>query len=321
MSGNAVPAMLLIDLEPDDNHPGRATPGDVGCGAAFDVVAALRPRLGRRAVFHWFVRADPQIAAFYGDAGDLARRWRQRLDEAESLGDVIGWHPHMLRWDENHGDWAEDFADDAWTAHALSLGAAGFSGSLGRRPTVSRLGAGWMSPHAHARLGELGVELDLSVEPGVTWAGSVHGHSKQRGYDGHVPYEARQPADARKRAASGNRRPRLAPLSTVRLRPALFHALAARRIGLAREGAIPIHAPLPPDIFRAAVRARVRDIAAGGAPNWLTIAVRCDGFVPPRSRRNIERNLTWLARHKGPRFDFVLAPDVLPALLAPSEPA
>jgi len=111
----------------------------------------------------WFVRADNQLADVYGDAAWLLREWDPFWSALRRAGHCIGWHPHIVRYDENGLVVAE--TDDRRCADILratyvSLAANGFTF------TVSRIGEAFQGNESMRTLDELGLKVDSTAIPG-----------------------------------------------------------------------------------------------------------------------------------------------------------
>jgi hypothetical protein len=167
---SALPVVVCIDVEPDAPLPDRnaRVPWD-GFDQTIDLLEAMRSRLtdaGRTAHYSWFVRADPQIGEIYGSAGWAFEHYRAHVDDVRSRGDEIGLHVHPYRWDSGTGGWLEDFADAEWVHHCVRTAFRTYRAALGSDCAVFRMGSRWLDDDTVALLDELGVTVDLSVEPG-----------------------------------------------------------------------------------------------------------------------------------------------------------
>jgi hypothetical protein len=166
-SGLAV--LLCFDCEPDARALDRASPGP---WPSFEEIvrraAPLRERLaalsGAPVGFSWFVRIDPQVAEVWGSPGWAADRYRDELDALHRLGDDVGLHTHVWRWDAGAGEWLIDFREE-WGVHCLGVGLESFEQALGRPCRAHRAGDRALNGSMLALLAERGVEVDLTVEP------------------------------------------------------------------------------------------------------------------------------------------------------------
>jgi hypothetical protein len=126
----------------------------------------LHSATGRPAHFTWSVRIDPQIAMGYGEPTYAAEKYRADFNAFADLGDGIGIHPHAWRWDEPRRLTVADHADPAYVNSCLSMAVTGFREVFGRLPGHHRYGAGYMATGTMNLLAQLGVGIDLTVEPG-----------------------------------------------------------------------------------------------------------------------------------------------------------
>lgn len=168
----AVPVFLCIDLEPPERLARLADPDRWrGVDAVADYLARLRPRLaeatGREVRFVWSVRCDPQIETAFGSADDLLRSRSDLLARLAAAGDRIGLHVHAWRWEDETGEWVDDFADSAWVEHCVVSSAEAYRGHFGTLPELHRFGDRFLSTGVVRVLSELGVRFDLTVEPGL----------------------------------------------------------------------------------------------------------------------------------------------------------
>ena len=199
LAGRLAPApvvVLCFDVEPDDRVLDR---GDPGPWPSFEEVARragpLRRRLtalsGRPASFSWFVRMDPQVREVWGCAGWGARRYRSELAELERLGDDVGLHTHVWRWDADQGEWLIDFHPD-WGLRCLSVALEAFEAELGRPTVVHRAGDRAMNGAMLGRHRGVRFVAATAVAPGTRPGGT--------GADG--PPARSSPARTRRAAAS-----------------------------------------------------------------------------------------------------------------------
>jgi hypothetical protein len=161
--------VLCFDCEPDARALDRASPGPwPSFEEAVRRAAPLRERLtrlsGAPASFSWFVRIDPQVAEVWGSPGWAAERYRDELDELHRLGDDVGLHTHVWRWDPDAGEWVIDFGDE-WGTHCLAVGLDSFEEAFGRPCRAHRAGDRALNGSMLALLADRGVEVDLTVEP------------------------------------------------------------------------------------------------------------------------------------------------------------
>lgn len=166
-----IPVLFSIDVEPD---PRASVSGPDEPWGGFERmvewVHGIRPRLaeatGRRVRFNWFLRMDEQIKVAYGDAAWVATRYADLLDELRSAGDAFGIHPHPWRWDDVAGRWRADYADPSVIEDNVRTSFEAFQQAFGEPPVMNRAGDRFMSRTLLGTLRELGIEYDLTLEPG-----------------------------------------------------------------------------------------------------------------------------------------------------------
>ncbi len=163
------PLVVAFDIEPAPRHGVRGTPdewsGFIDCRRRID---QWRERVlsmtGRRLSITWFVRIDEQMEA-YGSATWALTQFADVLQELEAQGDEVGLHFHTYRSD-GFGGWYQDYLDLGWQRSAVTAAIARFAEVRGSPPRYFRMGDGWLSSDLLSCLEELGVEVDLTPEPG-----------------------------------------------------------------------------------------------------------------------------------------------------------
>jgi len=286
-----VPVVLCVDVEPDlrvvdrdDQRPWR------GFERFAERVPALRERVaaiaGAPPVITWFLRMDPQVAETWGWATWVAETYGDALTELVASGDELGLHTHTWRWNDGAGTWIADFEDRDWAEHCLTMGLDAFESAFGRPPLAHRGGDRFLSGPMLSRLGEAGVKIDLTIEPG--WPpGPPSGDGLSTGtlpdYR-RVPLRPYRSNPARFPAPDGDGEgPLLVPLFSP---PAL-----RRRHRL----------PLPPDSHHFVSRLALEMLRE--TPPVLALVLRSDAALD--SWDVVTANLEHLARH--PRMPFVTA--------------
>lgn len=167
-----LPVILCLDVEPDPRELDTTDPGNWdGFESAFEFFNDLRPRLaaatGSPAKFNWFLRMDPQIEHVYGSASWVVQRYPNLIETLEHAGDEIGLHTHAWRWDEFTGTWVVDHGDQKWVEHCVRTSFLAYHESLGHPCRTFRFGDRWMNNEIMHLLESLGVEFDLTIEPGI----------------------------------------------------------------------------------------------------------------------------------------------------------
>ncbi len=323
-----IPILLLIDCEPDLREVplGEARPWR-GFERFHDFLAALRPHIaaatGAPARFNWFWRLDPQIELAYGAADWPLETYAAQIAETGQIGDAIGLHTHAWRWDEAAGGWLSDHGDPAWVERCIRCSAAAFRTRFGRDSAMFRFGDGWFDAAIIPLLEELGIRIDLTVEPGLGALSRALAHERATGRipdrrgAPRLPYRPDR-ADFRRRDTSGRTRLWELPLSTdaLVLRPKLSHPLRLLR-WLRSTKRKPV--TLSPEIV-ANHFPKVFDRAL--AAPYVAMSVRTDVGTAAARLDNVARNFEAMLRHPAAgRLRFVTAPAALAMLTGAQPPA
>ena len=166
-----IPAILRIDIEPDDVQPGSGLPPWTGFVAMADLLERLRAPLADRcgAVVRptWFLRLDPGIERWYGRSDFVIDHYAPKIDQLRAEGDPFGIHVHYYRWDEERGVSYSDHADTGWTTHCLDTAAHTFERCFGEPPRRASQGGFFVTEAIVERGIALGIEVDVTVEPGL----------------------------------------------------------------------------------------------------------------------------------------------------------
>lgn len=287
-----IPIVLCVDVEPFRRQVEEPPePHWHGVPETFDQLDGWRSWLARATGspvrFSWFWRADPQIEEVYGSADWGFVRYRAALETAAARGDQHGVHPHPWRR-ESSGAWISDVRDRRWIERCIRRSLGAFERHVGRPCRLVRLGDRWMDSRTARLLNRLGLDVDLSVEPGLP--------PEQE--------ESNLPTPDYTRARS---RP---------YRPARSNFLRARRGGL-RRGLVmlPLTTASPaPDggrrVFRPwdepALTAPAVDALLDQGQRYLAFAIRNSVALSPTACANVEALVTHLAGHRlARRFAFV----------------
>jgi hypothetical protein len=166
-----IPIVLAIDVESDSRHaPPQGGVEVAGLMRTLDAFERLRPRFedatGKAVRFAWFVRMDPQVAAQGGHANALVESAASAFDAIGAAGDVVGLHIHAGRWNAGDRRWLVDLADPEWIDECIVTSLEAYRSRFGRSCREHRFGDRFSSAAVFARLAELGVQVDLTVEPG-----------------------------------------------------------------------------------------------------------------------------------------------------------
>ena len=165
-----IPAILRIDVEPDDHQPAHGLPPWTGFVAMAEFIERLRERLADQSGVAvrptWFLRLDPDIERSYGRADFVVDRYRGLIDQIVAHGDPLGIHVHFYRLDEKRQVTFSDHADTGWTAHCVDVSAGAFERCFDEPPRRSSQGGFFMSETVIDRAIAAGVQVDVTAEPG-----------------------------------------------------------------------------------------------------------------------------------------------------------
>jgi hypothetical protein len=175
MAATRVPTFVNFDVEPVGFQRDHAS--WTGFREWVELLDGLRDdlaaRSGRAPRFGWYFRMDPQIDALHGDAAYAARHFSDLVDHLRDQGDVFGLHVHPLRWSAERDLWIHDFADADWVTECIERAHATYLDCFGAPPVRFRSGAGFLDPTVVAAIDRLGIEVDLTLEPGYQWHADV----------------------------------------------------------------------------------------------------------------------------------------------------
>lgn len=249
MARSRIPAFLSIDVEPDAFQLSRTQPPDwSGFGALVARMQRLRAELRRRSGetprFGWYFRTDPQVAEVYGGPTRALDALSGSIARLAAQGDYFGVHCHPVRWSEPHQAWVHDFADPEWLREATRFSLNAYEDWAGAPVRRVRMGAGYLNDAIVAILDEMGVEVDLTLEPVAGWG--LYAKAVPSGVDESpivgsflncqdAPREAYRPsrADFQTPARGDGRRLTLIPLTTFAIPE---QATLRQRVGRALTG-------------------------------------------------------------------------------------
>ena len=163
-----LPIVVCIDVEPDRRMVSRhgAEPLQ-GFEKLMTLLPGLRDRIatvtGAVPSFTWFLRMDAQIADAYGSPTALAERYQHQLAELTALGDELAVHAHAWRW---KGYWVNEHADWGWVNHCADIALDAFVQAYGRPTTAFRYGANYMAGPLARHLDDVGIAVDITIDPG-----------------------------------------------------------------------------------------------------------------------------------------------------------
>lgn len=318
-AAQSVPILFCIDAENNDFDPARGEPKPwTHLEACFDQLGAYRHRLeqatGKSVALTWAVRADPQVAAIYGDLDWGLRTYASKWRELAAVGDDIGLHPHPQRWSEVVQGWYGGQDDPVWIAKVIRDSFEAYCKVLGRAPQTFRFGNRFMSQDIASVVESLGMRFDLTLEPGypgrrgdLAWH-RVPGRCPDYFDVPRMPYRAvaanfREPDATRKTGIC------YIPMSTAPMGSAapLARGPHFRAIAPSLFAYEVLHLRLSPELFRRAVDHLLRE-----SPRpYLSVVIRCDMVHLPEVWANLE---TLRTHPLAGRFVFANADQLLGAL-------
>jgi peptidoglycan/xylan/chitin deacetylase (PgdA/CDA1 family) len=239
-----IPIVLCVDVEPLARELDIIPSNNwEGFEETARVLGAMRPRFeaatGSPVHYSWFLRMDPQVAHTFGTASWVTERYADTIAKLEQAGDEIGLHTHAWRWNSAAGNWVVDHGDQRWVDYCVESSFEAYRRAFGRSCRSFRFGDHWMNDHTMRLLGSLGVQFDLTIEPGIkARTGLVSGEAHTGSLPDYstTPRWPYQPSirDFRKPTFAERHKLWIVPLSTARHGLGRFPALkrAALALGL-----------------------------------------------------------------------------------------
>lgn len=321
-----IPIVACIDVEPDEREIDSTVPKDWrGFEELVGFLGTFRHRLEQAthepACFSWFLRMDPQIEHTYGVSWWVVERYRDAINAFESAGDEIGLHVHAWRWNKDTARWISDHGDQEWIAHCVHVALDGYRAAFGRPCRAFRFGDHFMSNETMNALENLGIQFDLTLEPGVKAMTGKPGelHTGSLPDYRHTPSWPYQPSRTDFRKESPGRQTDLwtIPLSTGRRRT-LFPGVerAASALGFAQVR------PLDFALKRARFSQFMNDVLARDEAPYLAAVLRTDVGIKPVEMKRLQQNLESILSHPlVRRFRFVRPAQALELLRLPQSAA
>ena len=273
--GALTPFTLAIDIEPDGQATGRRAAIELeGLARLVVWLDELRARLAD-ATDHpvrlaWFIRMDDEITERGGAADAIAIAAERHLSRLADLGDAIGLHTHLARWDDGRGSWLVDHGNPGFVEDAIARAFEAFERTFGRRCTVHRFGDRWSSPAAIDALDRLGVRVDLTVEPGQR---GVRRMDETRPATGRIPDYGAERSEPRRIGTSLWSLPLSSADPGPALPPARRMARRLRYLGQARHRTLLLDRAWPsPAVFWSVTEAM---LGAQARP-YVAVAIRSD---------------------------------------------
>ncbi len=323
-----IPVVLCLDVEPDARHVDlRAPSAWDGFPRTWELLDSCRDTIGRRSAgephFSWFLRMDSQVQRGYGSLSWPVDHHRALVDAIRASGDHVGLHVHAWRRDDDRDEWLIDCADTAWVNDCLTAAFDAFASAMGTRCTTFRFGERWMDQAVFARLEALGIEVDLTPEPGHL---PVSFYEPGERFAGEIPDYRDVPPYPYRPSLRDYRIPDperncgawVLPVTTSRVPPTLPHRLYRRFVSRRSWGdvstALVSHHPT---LF-----ARIVDDALARPSPHLVLTLRSSAAGRPQLASRIEANLAaLLSRPEAARLVWVEPAAAVRLLNPPASPA
>ncbi len=298
--------MLCVDAEPDERAPAVDVPARWrGLEATFALVERLRDPLaeatGLPVHVSWYLRMDPQVGRIYGTTAWAAETYAEEIATLRAFGDELGLHPHAWRWRERTEEWVVDHGSQEWVDHCVSTAFTTFRECFGMTCRSHRFGDHFLSDRTLDLLARLGMEVDLTTEPGEPAVPTIEPHAESTGClpdFTSVPRAPYQPSrsDFRRPGGAGDRRDVwMLPLSATTEGPGVPRVRPWRRgRGDTRHRLLAMWRPWtsPGDFWEAALRSTVDQ-----SRPYLALAMRSDAALGPRRAADFESMLRHLVAH------------------------
>lgn len=287
-----LPVVVSINLEPDDRvtKPDGTSLWD-GVEPTMALVEQWRTERPDARV-GWYWRCDPSIQVGFGDPGWALRRWSAQIDQSIERGDEVGTHPHYWRWSDALGTFVSEAADPEWITHCIRLSVETMRSHTASPARVVMIGDGYVDRISARTFDDLGVEIDLTLEPdGAARSQMVH-----------TEYTTGTMPDRHNAPRRPFRPSRRNPLRRSRVRRARHWALPLTsateptvrdRVTIDRVGT-PANLGLDPWRFRTIVASGLAASVRAGAP-YVHVVVRSDIGVNRGLKQHTADNLRWLA--------------------------
>lgn len=250
----------------------------------------------------WFFRLDAQVAEVYGSASWPLTHYARDIEQLWAAGDEIGIHTHAFRWDEAGRSWMTDHGDQSWVDRAVRSTFETFERTLGSRCRTFRFGDHWMNDATVRLLEELGVHIDLTLEPGTPSRSSLIDTERYTGVTPDLTAAPRAPFRPSRldfRVADPNRSDGLwmMPVTTGRLPPHLQRGRSIYRwLTRARDAEFDVLA-LNPGLALVLFRALAARILKPDPPTCLVLPLRSNIGAKARGLATLRGNLEYLLTH------------------------
>lgn len=113
----------------------------------------------------WLLRSDWQTHKIWGDWCYPARKYRNLWQNFVEMGDEIGWHPHLWKFDHGKNIWYQEIYNNSWIRNCLENGYNEISNIFDIKSV--RMGWTFHNDFTMNLLSSIGLRYDLSALPGI----------------------------------------------------------------------------------------------------------------------------------------------------------
>lgn len=170
--------------------------------------------------YTWFFRMDPQVAESYGSPTWAVDRYPDFIKQMAHHGDELGTHTHAYRWINDQQQWLEDLGNQDWVNYCVEMSINAHFKAFGQPCKTFRFGNFWMNTPTINLLEQLGIQYEMTVEPGLP---SYHPGTLEEGHSTgdrpnfcrvpRVPYEPSE-EDFLKPGRNGSRLLKILPITS-----------------------------------------------------------------------------------------------------------
>lgn len=171
MASIKIPIITCFDVEPDPRvtEIGYYKPW-VGYQNTFRFLSYLRKKLiqatSSMVHYSWFFRLDDQIAELFGSTHWPLQNYKKMIDESTKYEDEFGIRPFTYKWNPIFDDWVAIYDDLDFCNHCIHVSFETYRKFFGKKCASYRMGNRWTSNATIDFAERLGLQFDLTLEPG-----------------------------------------------------------------------------------------------------------------------------------------------------------